>query len=186
MSILSDRDIKEALRTGKISIEGMTDDQVGPSSVDLTLGNEFRVFKHAEVTHVDPEEGIHDNLMEKVTKADGSFIIHPGEFVLGTTKEYVKLPADMVGRLDGRSSWGRLGIIIHSTAGFVNPGFEGQLTLEMANISKVPVKLRPGVRICQITFEKMSSPSENAYNKRKQSKYVGQRGPEASRLSQEE
>lgn len=186
MAILSDRDLKAALKSGKIAIEGISDEQIGPSSIDLRLGDEFRIFKHSEVTHIDPREGKFDHLMDVVKKSeDDAFIIHPGEFILATTKEYVRVPDDMIARLDGRSSWGRLGIVIHSTAGSVHPGFEGRLTLEMANISKVPVKLWPGSRICQLTFENLSSPSENPYNKRKESKYKSQQGPEASRIGME-
>ena len=182
MVVLSDRDIKAALKSGKIVIEGVSEDQIGPSSVDLTLGKDFRVFKHAEVTHVDPRAGSVDHLMDRVTKDEGAFIIHPGEFILATTTESVRIPDDMIARLDGRSSWGRLGIVVHSTAGSVHPGFEGRLTLEMANISKVPVMLWPGSRICQLTFEKLSSPSENPYNKRKGSKYLNQKGPDSSKI----
>ena len=186
MVVLSDKDIKEALRSGKIVIDGLKEEQIGPSSVDLRLGNEFRVFKHSEVTHIDPKEGKFDHLMDLVKKRDDeAFIIHPGEFILSTTKEYIKIPDDMIARLDGRSSWGRLGIVIHSTAGSVHPGFEGKLTLEIANISKVPVKLWPGSRICQLTFEKLSSKAENPYNKRKDSKYHGQKSPEISRINKD-
>ncbi|MFC1753421.1 dCTP deaminase [Thermoproteota archaeon] len=182
MAVLSDRDIKEAIKKGEIVIEGASDDQIGPSSVDLCLGNEFKIFKHSEVTHVDPKKGNFDHLMDSVKKADDNpFIIHPGEFILATTRESVKIPSDMIARLDGRSSWGRLGIVVHSTAGTVHPGWEGKLTLEMANISKVPVKLWPGSRICQLTFEKMSSPAENPSSAK--SKYHGQKEPGISRIS---
>jgi len=186
MVVLSDRDIKLHLQSGKLGISNLNMEQIGPSSVDLRLGNVFRVFRHAEVTHIDPKEGISDDLMSVVVKKEGEpFIIHPGEFVLSSTIESVSLPNDLVARLDGRSSWGRLGIVIHSTAGFVNPGFRGQLTLEMANISKVPVVLWPGTRICQLTFEKLSSPAEVPYDKRKGSKYTDQVGPKSSRISDE-
>ncbi|MBD3313371.1 dCTP deaminase [Candidatus Woesearchaeota archaeon] len=184
MVVLSDRDIKDAISKGEIVIEDLSEENIGSSSVDLTLGSEFRIFKHSEVTHVDPREGNFDHLMDLVKKSDeDAFIIHPGEFILATTREYVKVPDNMIARLDGRSSWGRLGIVVHSTAGSVHPGFEGKLTLEMANISKVPVKLWPGSRICQLTFEKMSSPADNPYNKRKGSKYHGQRDPSISKIS---
>ncbi len=184
MVVLSDRDIKLAIKKKEIAIEGITEDQIGPSSVDLRLGNEFRIFKHSEVTHVDPREGNLDHLMDLVEKnSKEPFIIHPGEFILATTLEYVKVPDNMIARLDGRSSWGRLGIVVHSTAGSVHPGFEGRLTLEMANISKVPVKLWPGSRICQLTFETLSSPAENPYNKRKGSKYHAQKEPGISRIA---
>lgn len=182
MAVLSDRDIKELLKLGELVISGVEDDQIGSCSVDLRLGNNFRVFKHAEVTHIDPKEGVGEELMELVTKENNdSFIIHPGEFVLGTTKESVLIPRYLVARLDGRSSWGRLGIIVHSTAGSVHPGYVGQLTLEIANISKVPVKLWPNSKICQIMFERLSSPCEKSYAEKK-SKYMGQEGPEASKI----
>ncbi len=183
MVILSDTDIKKLLKTGEICISDVSEDQIGSCSVDLRLGNTFRVFKHAEVTHIDPKEDINEGLMEVVVKENNSsFIIHPGEFVLGTTIEYIQIPRNLVARLDGRSSWGRLGIIIHSTAGSVQPGYAGKLTLEIANISKVPVKLWPGSRICQLTFEKLSSPCEKSYGERK-SKYMDQQGPLASKIS---
>lgn len=184
MAILSDIDIKKALAAGDILIKGLQEEHIGSCSVDLCLGNSFRVFRHAEVTHVDPKVGLDDSLMDLVQKSDAEpFIIHPGEFVLGTTKEYVKIPTHIVARLDGRSSWGRLGIIIHSTAGSVQPGYEGQLTLEIANISKVPVKLWPGSRICQISFELLTSPCAVSYADRKTSKYTAQQGPGLSKIS---
>ena len=186
MAVLSDRDIRIASKEGRIVINDISNEQIGPSSVDLRLGNKFMVFKHAEVTHINPKEQRASDLMEEVVIEEGKcFIIHPGEFVLGNTMEYVKIPDDLVARLDGRSSWGRLGIVIHSTAGSVDPGFEGQLTLEIANISKVPVMLWPGLKICRITFDTLTSPSEMPYNKRKGSKYLGQKGPKASRISDE-
>jgi dCTP deaminase len=185
MVVLNDRDIKQAIAQQEIVITNIQPDQIGSCSVDLCLGNTFRVFKHAEVTHIDPKQGITPELMELIEKKDNeAFIIHPGEFVLGSTVEHVEISRSMVARLDGRSSWGRLGIIIHSTAGSVQPGYAGQLTLEIANISKVPVKLWPGSRICQISFEKLSGPCEKAYGDRN-SKYMGQKGPAASKISLE-
>ena len=186
MTVLSDRDIKKILGSGKLIIEGIDESQIGPSSIDLRLGNKFRVFKHAEVTHIDPRENAREDLMSLIEIGDGnSFIIHPGEFVLSSTKEYIRIPDDLVARLDGRSSWGRLGIVIHSTAGSIDPGFEGNLTLEIANIAKVPVCLWPGTKICRITFDTLTSPSERPYNKREGSKYLRQKGPEASRIAKE-
>ncbi|MCD6478538.1 MAG: dCTP deaminase [Candidatus Diapherotrites archaeon] len=186
MAVLSDREIKKALKEGRIVIEGLQEENIGPASVDLTLGNEFRVFKHCEVTHVDTCEGISEELTEVITVPEGKpFIIHPNEFVLAVTREYVKVPADLMARLDGRSSLGRLGIIVHSTAGSIDPGFEGRLTLEMTNIARVPVQLWPGMKICRLTFETLTSESEVPYNKRKDSKYLGQKGPEISRIEKE-
>ncbi len=185
MVVLSDVQIKQRLASNEIIIKDISDEQIGSCSVDLRLGSSFRIFKHAEVTHIDPKEGIAEELMEVVTKtAEDPFIIHPGEFILGTTAEYVRIPRDLVARLDGRSSWGRLGIIIHSTAGSVQPGYAGQLTLEIANISKVPVKLWPGARICQLTFEQLSSPCEKAYGERN-SKYMEQQGPQSSKIGKD-
>jgi len=186
MTILSDRDIKKYLKQDKIVIEGLEDEQIGSSSVDLKLGNKFRVFRYSEMTHIDPREEYSEHLTNLYEMPDDKpFIIHPGEFILANTKEYIKLPDDLIARMDGRSSWGRLGIVIHSTAGSVHPGFEGQLTLEITNLSKVPVKLWPGSRICQLTFETLSSPSEQPYNKRKSSKYLKQKGPGISKISKE-
>ncbi len=183
MVILSDRDIKIYIEKGEIFISDMVPEQIGSCSIDLRLGKTFRVFKHAEVTHIDPKDSITEELMDFVEKKHNeAFIIHPGEFVLGATIEHVRISRNLVARLDGRSSWGRLGIIIHSTAGSVQPGYAGQLTLEIANISKIPVKLWPGARICQLTFEKLSSPCEKAYGERG-SKYMNQKGPEGSKIS---
>ncbi len=186
MAVLSDREIKKALEEGHIVIEGLKEENIGPASIDLTLGNEFRVFKHSEVTHVDPKEGIKEELTELIKVPEGKpFIIHPNEFVLATTREYVKVPSNLMARLDGRSSLGRLGIIVHSTAGSVDPGFEGRLTLEITNIARVPVQLWPGMRICRLTFETLTSESMQPYNKRKDSKYLGQKGPEVSKIHKE-
>ncbi|MBI4140605.1 dCTP deaminase [Candidatus Woesearchaeota archaeon] len=183
MVVLSDRDIKKRIAEGSLVIDSVDVDAIALASVDLKLGNKFKTFKTTQVTHVDTKDSIPADMMETIEKNDSQpFILHPGEFVLGTTKEYVKMPADLVARLDGRSSLGRLGVVIHSTAGSVDPGFEGFLTLEIANISKVPVSLWPGMRVCRLTFDTLSSPSEMPYNKRKESKYNKQQEPIASRI----
>ena len=182
MSILSDRDIKKYINSGDLEITNIVDTQIGASSVDLTLDKKFLIFKHSDVTHINPESYDREKIMTSVIKEDESFIIHPGEFVLGSTKESVKVPDFLVGRLDGRSSLGRLGIIVHSTAGSVHPGWKGHLTLEIANISKLPVELKPGLRICQITFQTLSSPAENSYDKNPMSKYYDQKGPAVSKI----
>lgn len=182
MSMLSDRDIKKYIESGDLQISNLADTQIGASSVDLTLDKKFLIFKHSDVTHINPEAYDKEKIMSSVIKENESFIIHPGEFVLGTTKEYVKIPDFLVGRLDGRSSLGRLGIVVHSTAGSVHPGFEGQLTLEIANISNLPVELRPGLKICQISFMTLTSPAINPYNKVPTSKYHDQRGPGVSKI----
>ncbi|MEM0360643.1 MAG: dCTP deaminase [Candidatus Diapherotrites archaeon] len=178
MAILSDSDIKKALREGRLKISNLVPENISVASVDLRLGNEFRVFRHTEVTHVDAKEGLAEEFTELIRVPTGKpFTVHPGEFVLGSTIESVCLPADLTARLDGKSSLGRLGLVIHSTAGSVDPGFEGVLVLEIANISKVPVRIWPGMEICRLTFEELSSPSENPYNKRKNSRFLGQKGP---------
>jgi len=183
MAVLSDRDIKAAIKSGWIKIKGFNPKNISAASIDLRLGNEFRVFKHTEVTHVDTKKGLREELTEVIRVPKGkAFTIHSGEFVLANTIEEVCIPADLMAHLDGRSSLGRLGIVIHSTAGSVDPGFEGTLVLEIANISKMPVVLWPGMKACRLTFEELSSPSELPYNKRKSSKYCGQKGPHISRI----
>lgn len=186
--ILSDRDIKEALRKGYIGIDPLLDPelQIQPSSVDLRLGNEFRLFKYVEMPFIDPgnKGTMNAEITElKCIKDDEKFIVHLGDFLLGTTLEYVKVPVDMVARLEGRSSMGRLGLIIHSTAGYIDPGFEGKITLEISNLGKMPVALYPKMRICQIVFEKMTSPSERPYGTNRDSKYQKQKHPEESKIS---
>jgi len=186
MTVLSDRDIKKAMKEGHIIIEGLNEKNIGPASVDLTLGNEFRVFRHSEVTHVDTRKGIREELTEMINvPKEKPSIIPPTEFALAVTREYVKIPGNLMARLDGRSSLGRLGIIVHSTAGSIDPGFEGRITLEMTNIARVPVQLWPGMKICRLTFETLTSESEMPYNKRADSKYLGQKGPEISRIEKE-
>ncbi len=188
--ILSDKDIKEALKKGHISIEPLLDAelQIQPSSVDLRLGNEFRLFKYVEMPFIDPRNKAETS--SEITelrniKDDERFIVHPGDFLLGTTLEYVKVPDDMVARLEGRSSMGRLGLIIHSTAGYIDPGFEGKITLEISNLGKMPVALYAKMRICQIVFEKMTSPAERPYGINRDSKYQKQEHPEESKISQD-
>ncbi len=186
MTVLSDRDIKLALKSGKLVIENVDWNYIDAAKVDLHLGNQFRVFKHSEITHIDTKAGLSEDLTELMEIPQGKpFIIHPGEFILGTTREYVKMPNDLLGRLDGRSSLGRLGIVVHSTAGSIDPGFEGNITLEITNLSRLPVCLWPDTRVCRLTFDQLSSPSEKPYNKA-DSKYLKQKGPDASKISREE
>ncbi|WXG45681.1 MAG: dCTP deaminase [Candidatus Atabeyarchaeum deiterrae] len=184
--ILSDRDIKKLLQTGDLVIEPLDPEtQIQPSSVDLRLGDTFRLFKPSEKAYIDP---INDRDLEKYTEVikveEGKpFILHPFEFVLASTIERVKLPDYLVGRLEGRSSLGRIAVVIHATAGFVDSCFDGHLTLEMSNVGKLPVALYPGQRICQVVFEKLSSPSERPYgHPDRESKYQHQQGPEPSRI----
>ncbi len=186
MAVLSDRDIKKAVKQGKIGITDFVEENVSCASIDLRLGNTFCVFKHTELTHIDTKNTNNCELMEQITIPENKpFIIHSKEFVLGITKESVKLPADIAARLDGRSSLGRLGIVIHSTAGTVDPGWEGKLTLEISNIANIPVCLWPGMKVCKLSFEELSSESEKPYNKRAGSKYLKQQCPEPSKIFKE-
>jgi len=186
--ILSDKDIRAAIAAGQITItseDGKHGQVIGPSSYDIRLGKHFKVYKHAHLAVLDPTkpESFQD-VTETVEIQDGKpFIVQPGEFVLGVTMETVKLPDDIVARVEGRSSLGRLGIIIHSTAGFIDPGFEGSITLEITNINRMPVALYPGMRIGQFAFETMTSAAEVPYNKKGCSKYMGQSLPEESRVA---
>lgn len=180
--ILSDRTITEQLAAGRITIEPLADGAIQPSSVDLRLDRYFRVFMNHTMGCIDVKEDL-AALTELVEiDADGVFILHPGEFVLGCTLERVSLPDDLVGRLEGKSSLGRLGLLIHSTAGFVDAGWQGQLTLELSNVATLPITLYPGMKIGQISFIAMSSPADNPYGSGAVgSKYQGQVGPIASR-----
>ena len=186
MAILSDKTIKEYLEEGKIVIDPLKDEQqIQPSSVDMRLGDEFKVFKVIRKPYIDPkdEEDIAE-YMESSTVPEGeAFIIHPNEFALATTKEYVKVPDDLVARVEGRSSMGRLGVTMHVTAGYVDPGFEGRITLEISNIGAMPVALYPGQRVCQLVFETMTTPAELPYgHPKRNSKYMKQLKPESSRV----
>ncbi len=186
MAILSDKDIIKYLEEGKIEIDPILDEkQIQPSSVDMRLGDEFKVFKVIRKAYIDPkDEDDISSYMEEITVPKGeAFIIHPNEFALATTAEYVKIPDDLVARVEGRSSMGRLGVTMHVTAGFIDPGFEGNITLEISNIGAMPVALYPGQRVCQIVFETMTSPAEVPYgHPSRNSKYMGQTRPESSRV----
>jgi dCTP deaminase len=183
-------DIKKYLKEGKISIDPLEnlEKQVQPSSVDLRIGNEFKGFKIIKKPFIDPKDSEDlDSYMESMfVEKDEGFIIHPNEFALATTYEAVKVPDDLVARVEGRSSMGRLGITMHVTAGYIDPGFEGKITLEISNIGKMPVALYPGQRACQIVFETMTSPAEKPYgHPERDSKYMGQTRPESSRIKQD-
>jgi dCTP deaminase len=187
MAILSDKDIKKCLKTGEILIEPLENPerQIQPSSVDLRIGNEFKGFRIIRKPVIDPMDKTDiDSYMESFYIDDGEpFIIHPGEFALATTYETVKLPDNLVARVEGRSSMGRLGITMHVTAGYIDPGFQGRITLEISNIGKMPVALYTGQRVCQIVFETMTSPSEKPYgHPDRDSKYMGQKRPETSKI----
>jgi dCTP deaminase len=180
--ILSDVTIREELAAGRIVIEPLGTGAVQPSSVDLHVDRYFRVFRNDTTPYIDPKERQED-LTELVEVADdGAFILHPGEFVLGSTLERVALPEDLVARLEGKSSLGRLGLLIHSTAGFVDAGWDGHLTLELSNVANLPIALYPGMKIGQISFLRMTTAAEHPYGSDATgSKYQGQRGPTPSR-----
>ena len=179
--ILSDRDIRTAIEAGRIVIDPFTPDAIQPSSVDLHLDRRFRVFRNSRYPYIDVRVEQPDLTELVEIEDDQPFILHPGEFVLGSTLERIALPDDLVARLDGKSSLGRLGLLIHSTAGYVDPGWDGNLTLELSNVANLPITLYYGMKIGQIGFERMSSPVEVAYgDARIGSKYRGQTDPTAS------
>ena len=186
--ILSDRDIRKRIADGSIKI-GCDDDKylnnIGPSSLDLRCGNHFKVYEHTKFAMLDPanpETFENCSRMLEVTDFTKPFLIQPNDFVLGVTKECITLPNDLVARVEGRSSLGRLGIIVHSTAGFVDPGFSGTITLEITNINRMPVALYPDMRVCQLAFETLTSPAEVDYSMKATQKYQNQVFPEESRI----
>ncbi|SOD71299.1 dCTP deaminase [Jatrophihabitans sp. GAS493] len=180
--LLSDRDIKAAVTAGRLVLEPWDIDLVQPSSVDVRLDRFFRVFNNSQYTHIDPAEQ-QDELTALVEPAgEDPFVLHPGEFVLGSTLEVVTLPDDLAGRLEGKSSLGRLGLLTHSTAGFIDPGFSGHITLELSNVANLPITLWPGMKIGQLCLFKLSSAAEHPYGSAVYgSRYQGQRGPTPSR-----
>ncbi|HTC88247.1 MAG TPA: dCTP deaminase [Bryobacteraceae bacterium] len=186
--VLSDVDIRRYIAEGKIKISPeLPPEQFGSCSVDFKLGNEFNVFEHSRNAYIDLREnkGI-DGLMKSVIVPAGeSFILQPREFVLAITEETLELDADVLGRLEGRSSLGRIGIIVHGTAGLFDPGWAGKATLELSNLGRMPVALYPGMRVCSFTFEQLSTPSSMPYGKKAGNKYAGQTRPLASRLAGE-
>lgn len=178
--ILSDRDIRKQIESGRLVIEPFEPSMVQPSSVDLRVDSVFRVFHNARYPYIDVRQPMQD-LTEEVKVPDGeAFILHPGEFVLGSTLERVTLPEDLVARIEGKSSLGRLGLLIHSTAGFVDAGWSGHLTLELSNVANLPITIYPGMKIGQLCLFEMTSPAERPYGER--GKYQGQRGPTPSRF----
>jgi dCTP deaminase len=180
--ILSDRTIRAELDAGRIGIDPLDEQCIQPSSVDLRLDRLFRVFLNHTMPVIDVKEDLED-LTRLVEIGEGeAFILHPGEFVLGSTFERVTLPDDLVGRIEGKSSLGRLGLLIHSTAGFIDAGFSGYLTLELSNVANLPITLYPGMKIGQVSFLRMTTPADVPYGSaRVGSKYQGQRGPTPSR-----
>jgi len=180
--IYSDRTIKESISSGKIAIEPYEPSYVQPSSVDLRVGNGFRVFVNHRYSEIDPRAPQADLTQLVEVGEEDPFMLHPGEFVLGSTLEKVRLGVDVVARLEGKSSLGRLGLLIHSTAGFIDPGFEGHITLELSNVATLPIAIYPGMKIGQISFYQMTTAAEYPYGSPELgSKYQGQSGPTASR-----
>ncbi|BDH55406.1 dCTP deaminase [Tsukamurella sp. PLM1] len=180
--LLSDRDIRAHVESGRLGIDPFEPQMVQPSSVDVRLDGLFRVFNNTRYTHIDPKQQ-QDELTTLVEPAEGEpFVLHPGEFVLGSTLEVCSLPDDLAGRLEGKSSLGRLGLLTHSTAGFIDPGFSGHITLELSNVANLPITLWPGMKIGQLCLFRLTSPAENPYGSSAVgSKYQGQRGPTPSK-----
>jgi dCTP deaminase len=180
--LLSDRDLLAQIDAGRLGLEPYEADLVQPSSIDVRLDRMFRVFNNTRYTHIDPSIQ-QDDLTSAVEAKDGEpFVLHPGEFVLGSTLEVVTLPDDLAGRLEGKSSLGRLGLLTHSTAGFIDPGFSGHVTLELSNVANLPITLWPGMKIGQLCIFRLTSPAESPYGSAKYgSRYQGQRGPTPSR-----
>ena len=182
--ILSDRTLREQLAAGRIVIDPLDEALIQPSSIDVRISNLFRVFRNHTRGIIDVKQDMVDltELVEIAEHGDDPFILHPGEFVLGSTYERIAVPNDLVGRVEGKSSLGRLGLLIHSTAGFIDAGFDGHITLELANVASLPITLYPGMKIGQVSFMQMTSPADNPYGSgAKGSKYQGQRGPTPSR-----
>jgi dCTP deaminase len=188
--ILSDLEIAKRLADRTIVITPLLDPvaQIGPSSVDVRLGTEFRVPFTSHIAAVDPyKKGEAQRYMRPVEVPLGEeFFLHPGDFTLASTLEYVRIPHDLACRLEGRSSWGRLGLVVHATAGFVDPGYAGILTFELYNAGRLPIPLRPGRRMAQLCFFTLTGKPQIPYDRRPQSKYYRSLGPEASRISRDE
>jgi dCTP deaminase len=180
--LLSDRDIRAEITANRVGVEPFEEAMIQPSSVDVRLDKFFRVFENHKYSVIDPSTEQAELTREVIAEGDEPFILHPGEFVLASTYEVITLPDDIAGRLEGKSSLGRLGLLTHSTAGFIDPGFSGHITLELSNVANLPVKLFPGMKIGQLCLIKLSSPAEHPYGSEKYgSRYQGQRGPTASR-----
>ena len=180
--LLSDRDIRAEITAGRVAVEPFAESMVQPSSDDVRLDRFFRVFENHKYSVIDPSIEQSELTREVIVEPNEHFILHPGEFVLASTYEIITLPDDIAGRLEGKSSLGRLGLLTHSTAGFIDPGFSGHITLELSNVANLPVKLFPGMKIGQLCLIKLSSPAEHPYGSAVYaSRYQGQRGPTASR-----
>jgi dCTP deaminase len=187
--VLSDRDIKKALKIGTIKITPFPDlkTQLGSCSIDLRLGDSFRVFEYSKNPYIDPSQKDYSNeITKEVTIKNGEhFVMQPGDFVLAVTLERVKISSNLMGRLEGRSSLGRIGIVVHSTASVFDPGWDGRCVLELGNLGRMAVSLTVGMRICAMTFEELTSKVEVSYTKRKFAKYRFQDGPDESRMHED-
>ncbi|SDQ87057.1 dCTP deaminase [Arthrobacter crystallopoietes] len=182
MVLISDRDIRAELDAERIVLDPFLPEMIQPSSVDVRIDRFFRLFDNHKYAHIDPQLEQPDLTRLVEVDPDEPFILHPGEFVLGSTYEMVTLPEDIAARLEGKSSLGRLGLLTHSTAGFIDPGFSGHVTLELSNMATLPIKLWPGSKIGQLCFFRLTSPAEHAYGSGQYgNRYQGQRGPTASR-----
>jgi dCTP deaminase len=184
--ILSDVDILRRLERGDLVVDPLDDPdlQVQPASIDLRLGREFLEFQRTNIPCIHPnsEREVDEYVTETVVEEGGEFILHPGDFVLGTTHERVEIPDDLIAHVEGRSSLGRLAIVVHATAGLCDPGYRGQITLELSNLGTAPVSLTPGMRVSQLTFTELSTPAERPYGSERGSKYQDQSGPQASKI----
>ena len=183
--LLSDRDLRAEIDAGTFGLDPFDASLIQPSSIDVRLDRYFRVFNNSRYTHIDPQ--IQQDDLTTLVEVDGDepFVLHPGEFVLGSTFEAVTLPDDLAGRLEGKSSLGRLGLLTHSTAGFIDPGFTGHITLELSNVANLPITLWPGMKIGQLCLFRLTSPAEHPYGSAQYgSRYQGQRGPTPSRAHQ--
>jgi dCTP deaminase len=180
--LLSDKDIRAEIDKGRVVVDPFDPAMIQPSSIDVRLDRFFRVFENHRYPHIDPSQEQPDLTRLVEPEGDDAFILHPGEFVLASTYEVITLPDDVASRLEGKSSLGRLGLLTHSTAGFIDPGFSGHVTLELSNVATLPIKLYPGMKIGQLCLFRLSSPSEHPYgSERYGSRYQGQRGPTPSR-----
>ncbi|WP_034089318.1 dCTP deaminase [Streptacidiphilus albus] len=180
--LLSDKDIRAEIESGRVVIDPYDPKMIQPSSIDVRLDRYFRVFENHKYPHIDPSVEQPDLTRLVEPEGEDPFILHPGEFALASTYEVITLPDDVASRLEGKSSLGRLGLLTHSTAGFIDPGFSGHVTLELSNVATLPIKLYPGMKIGQLCMFRLSSPAEHPYGSAEYgSRYFGQRGPTASR-----
>lgn len=181
--VLSDRSIREHIQTRRIIVEPLNDRDIQPASIDLHLGQRVLVFRNSRRPYIDLRHEMPDLTEPVEIPEDEPFILHPGEFVLGSTKEWIELPNNLVARLEGKSSLGRIGLLIHSTAGYVDPGWKGNLTLELSNVARLPITLYDGMRIGQISFLELSTPADRPYgSKELGSRYMGSTDPTATRV----